>query len=347
MEDCPVLRTAFLSVFVLAALFAGSLLPIHSAAQIQNPIQAAKDAYKKAKQQAGQPQSGQPTSGQQQQTTKPQSTQQSQPQGGAAAPWTPPADDSASAAPVTLDPAKMPDIVGVHLGMTAQDALAVAKKTFPDDMYQGIPVNYWPSTEKPWYGYNLLSKAPGNFKDMSISFTAPPGTQIVWGMMRMTQKLHINKLTMIAALRDKYGKETVALNNGGGYTVVTSDAAIGRMMWLYDEKGARVPLPPSTAFPKSGNILECMGDSKLGSEPSMPKDDDWGRNYTDWCAHHFVAMFVTLAGGEDIIEYTNTYMIDVPLGIRTSHTAATWLRDVANQQHKEDLEKSKEKKPTL
>ena len=198
-------RIGFLSIFVLAALLAGSLLPLHMGAQIQNPIEAAKEAYKKAKQQAGQQQSGQ-----QQQTTKQQPTQQSQPQS-ASAPWTPPADDSASGAPVTIDPTKMPDVLGVHLGMPAQDALTAAKKTFPNDIYQGIPANFWPSTEKPYYGYNLLSKEPGNFKNMSLSFTAPPGPQLIWGTLRMTQHLHINKLTLIAALREKYGKETTAL----------------------------------------------------------------------------------------------------------------------------------------
>ena len=67
---------------------------------------------------------------------------------------------------MTLDPAKMPDVLGVHLGMPAQEALAVLHKTFPGDMYQAMPVDWWPSAEKPYYGYNVLSRAPGNFKDV-------------------------------------------------------------------------------------------------------------------------------------------------------------------------------------
>jgi len=327
---------------------AGSFLPMHSGAQIQNPIQAAKDAYNKAKQQSKQQQP--------QQQTKPQPGQPSttQPASGssgggqdAAAPWTPPTDDGGIGAAVTLDPSKMPDVLGVRLGMPAQEALTILHKTFPNDIYQGIPASFWPSTEKPYYGYNLLSKEPGNFKNMSLSFTAPPGPQVIWGVMRMTQHLHINKLTMIAALREKYGKETTAYNAGGGPTVVTNDAAIGRMIWLYDEKGSRVPQPPSTAFPRQRDVLECFMDLPLGEEPRMPKDADFAHSATDWCAHHFVAIFVTLAGGTDIIDYTNTEMVDLPLAIRTSHTAAAWLQDVAKKQHQDDLERSKEKKPVL
>ena len=84
----PVSRTAFASVFVLAAL-AVSLHSMHSAAQVQNPIQAAKDAYRKAKEQAKQQQQPQQQQQQSQQTkTQPQQGQAQS----AAAPWTPPAD---------------------------------------------------------------------------------------------------------------------------------------------------------------------------------------------------------------------------------------------------------------
>ena len=78
----------------------------------------------------------------------------------------------------------------------------------------------------------------------------------------------------------------------------------------------------------------------------MPKEDDWGKFYGEWCGQHFVAVQVTLTG-TDIIENMVTVLEDVPLGIRTSHTAAAWLRDVAQKQHQEDLEKSKANKTPL
>jgi hypothetical protein len=151
---------------------------------------------------------------------------------------------------------------------------------------------------------------------------------------------------MVSALREKYGKETIAYGHGGGPEPPANDAAIGRLLWLYDETGARVPLPPNTVFPRGAGIMECEQSSKLGSSPSMPKDDDWGKNYGEWCGHHYVVLRITL-NGTDIIESTVTSMEDVPLGIRTSQAAAAWLRDVAQKQHKDDLEKSKANKPTL
>lgn len=263
-----------------------------------------------------------------------------------AEPWTPPADDSSSAKPVKLDPTKMPDIIGLRLGMTAQEALEVSHKTYPGDLYAPTIANWWPSAEKPDYGYNVLSRLPGNNKDVVLSFTAPPGNQLIWKIERQTQRMHTNRNTLIAALREKYGKETVAFTNNGSGVVATSDASIGELIWLYDESGARTPLPPlSVINMQNQGIQGCVASGGVG-EPTMPKDDDWGKTLSEWCAHHLVALSVMFPN-MDIIEYTITKMEDVPLAMRTSHAAAAWLRDVAQKQHQEDLEKSKENKPVL
>lgn len=261
----------------------------------------------------------------------------------AAEPWTPPGDDAAGGE-VKLDPSKMPDIVGVRLGMTAQEALATARKTYPRDMYQGKPATWWPSTEKPAYGYNLLSSEDANQTDMVLSFTAPPGLQIVWAFGRQTRRLHIAKATLVAALREKYGKETAGWAGGDPRNKV-DDIHLTDLLWLYDEHGARVPIPPSTTFTSTGAISDCGIAGGL-SEPVMPKDDDYARNMNQWCAHHFVYLHIMM-GGTDIVEYTVANMQDIPLAVRSSHAAAAWLLDAAKRQHQDDLEKAKEKKPVL
>ena len=355
-------------LFVSSVLLLGCLAPVCAQAQVQNPIQAMKDAYKKAKQQSKQqqPQSQQTPqdSGAGQAGTQASGTGGTQASGAggtqeAVAPWQPPADDAAGGAagksasqasanePVRLDPMKLPDIVGVRLGMTAEEALTTLRKTYPGDMYQGIPANFWPSEQKPAYGYNLLSRAPGNNKDVVVSFTAPPGPQIVWQVARETQHMHINRGTLLAALREKYGKETVAYPASVNGVPARNDAQIVTLIWLYDEHGTRVPLPPTTVFttPNAG-VTECLGATAGMIEPHMPKDDDFAKGYNDWCAHHLVSLQVYL-GGLDIVEYTITSMEDVPLGVRTGHAASVWLNNYAQRQHQDDLERSKAKKPVL
>ena len=344
------LRPGRSAVLNRAALLAFVATSVAAHAQFQNPIQAAKDAYKKARaQQQQQQQTAGQTSGGQSQTA----TQAAAPGGGSgssdsAAPWVPPSADgpvAAAQASVKLDPAKMPDIVGVHLGMTAQEALAAARKAFPNDMYQNIPVGFWPTAVKPDYGVNVLSRAPGNFKDLTLSFTAPPGKQIVWRIGRQAQKIHTNRNTLITALREKYGKESYAWRNADMGTRVTNDAEMTGMLWLYDEQGSRVPMPNSTVFARRNSFEECVTEN-AGDEPRMPKDEDWVRRFTPWCQTHYVALTVQF-GPTEIIENTLTMLEDVPLSIRTARAADTWMRELANRQHQQDVDRSKETRPTL
>jgi hypothetical protein len=347
------------AILISSVLVAGIIPSTVLRAQFQNPITAAKDAYKKAKEQQQQQQRSAQTPGQ----TQSQSGQKPPGNGSApastsassssdAAPWVPPSDgasgasgSSRAAAAVKLAPARLPDILGIHLGMTAQEALAATHKAYPDDMYVEMKVDYWPTAVKPDYGYNIHSRAPGNFKNLSLSFTAPPAEQTVWRIQRQTQKLHTNHNTLIAALRDKYGKESFAWQNGDTRTRITNDNQITGMLWLYDEQGNHVPMPDSTVFTSFQSFEECTRIDGT-NEPIMPKDDDWAKRNTPWCASHFVALIVTFSP-TDIVENTQTMLEDIPLAVRTAHAADVWMRDLANRLHQEDLQRSKENKPTL
>lgn len=344
-------RHGRLSVLICAAFLAGIAPTAPLLAQFQNPITAAKDAYNKAKAQAKQQQQPQPS---QTPATQPQGSSQSAPAATAvnsssdsAAPWVAPSDtpSTPAAAAVKLDPSKMPDILGIHLGMTAKEAIAATHKALPDDRFVEMTNTSWPSTVKPDYGYNIHSRAPGDFKDLSLSFTAPPAEQTVWKVDRMTQKLHTNHNTLIAALRQKYGREAFAWQNGDTRTLITNDNQITGMLWLYDEQGNHVPMPPSTVFTTLQDFEECTRTVST-NEPVMPKDEDFVKRNTPWCAAHFIALIVSFSP-TDIVENTQTMMEDIPLAVRTAHAADIWMRDLANRLHQEDLQRSKENKPTL
>src|SRR6266700_2318968 len=123
-------------VLSLGAPAAAFLFLLPALGQIQNPIKAARDAYNKSRQQQQQQQQTQQQPTQQQQARPaqaPQASSASAPAPAAAAPvaaepWTPPAETPT--APVALDPSKMPDVVGVRLGMTAQEALDTLRKQY-------------------------------------------------------------------------------------------------------------------------------------------------------------------------------------------------------------------------
>ena len=340
-------RTISWATLLLPALFAVSV-----SAQIQNPITAAKEAYKKARQQqqAQQQQAqGQQTQGQQ---TPAQPPQVQPAEGGpplgpvpqvAAEPWTPPADNGTDSAPVALDPSKMPDVVGVRLGMTPLEALQILRRQYPRDRFQEMPVSMGLSM-KADYGFNILSPDALGTPDAYLSFTAPPNKQLVWRINRFTRNMHVNYDTLLAALRQKYGKETASLGNGGH--PAADESQIAELFWIFDERGRRVSLPPKAAFPGFGTIWECFSEQS-NPQPIMPVSDSDVNKHprAPWC-DSIVAIHISF-NPAPIVETSVTEMVDWPLARRTAQAYVAWQSDLAQKAGKADLEKSKQAKPSF
>ena len=325
------MRTQKYSMAIWLATALATLLVIPLAAQVPNPIQAAKDAYKEARQQ-------------QQASAQPPTAQPSNAAGADAQAAT----DSAVTAPaVPFEPAKIPDVVGVRIGMSPQEALQLLHKAYPGDRKVDMINQAWPSAQKPYYGFNIIQTDPLGTADAYLSLTAPPGPQIVWRITRFTHRVHTNRAVMLTALRQKYGKESIAFSGGGG-PGIEDDAQIGHLIWIFDESGKRIPLPPVKYFPGYNTIWDCTNAvGAMNPQPLMPENElDFTRLFPGWCAN-YVGIRVTLNGTSEIIENTSTELMDVPLGIRTAHNATAWKRDLANKLHQADLEKSKQSKPVL
>jgi hypothetical protein len=313
------------------ALLLGTLLATPLAARVPNPIQAAKDAYKKARQQ-------------QQASAKPPAAQPAEAQG---ADGQPAANTNTVAPAVPFEPARIPDVVGVRIGMSPQEALQILHKQYPGDRKQDMVNQAWPSAQKPFYGFNIIQTDPLGTADAYLSLTAPPGPQIVWRITRFTHRVHTNRAVFLAALREKYGKESMAFAPGGG-PGISDDKQIGHLVWLFDESGKRIPLPPVRFFPGYSTIWDCGNAvGGLNPQPLMPENEiDTTRLFPGWCAN-YVGIRVTLSGDSEIIENTSTELMDVPLAIRTAHNATVWKNDLANRARQADIEKSKQSKPDL
>jgi len=225
------------------------------------------------------------------------------------------------------------------------------RRQYPGDRYVQMTNHAWPGPQKPGYGYNIIQTDPLGTPDAYLSFTAPPGPQLVWRITRFTHRIHTNCAVLLAALRAKYGKESMAYPSGGGHPT-DDDSQIAHMVWLFNEQGARVPLPPARFFPGFGNVWDCGNAvGALNPQPAMPEDEaDYPRQlFPGWCSN-YVGIRVSLAAGggvSDIIENTSTEMMDVPLAVRTAHAATVWKRDLAKRLQQEELQKSNQAKPSL
>ena len=201
-------------------------------AQTPNPLQSLKDAVSKAvKQLPNQPQTqpaGQPVSAS---AASPSAPQASATTANAAGSWTPPTNEQAPAFAGPVDPSKLPEIVGVHVGTPKEDVAALIHKAFPEAAVQPIGriemgFGVWivlsatmPASEKIYFE-NVLPPAKGEvyFINRYSTFAQP-----------MSQKNYLD------AAHKKYGPET-AVRVGNGFRT---------LWWLSDEQGH--PVKPAEA----------------------------------------------------------------------------------------------------
>jgi hypothetical protein len=196
---------------------------------------------------------------------------QSQPAPGPATPNAAGASPQAQvpAAPVGgIDPSKLPDIEGIHLGMSFEDAYAKIQALFPSGPHTQVAVYYAKflhAPDKPWVGTITATYTPcGNNAcndEVTVRFNAPPNKQVVVMVERFTgfeQGKQPTADSMKATLRQDYGTE------------LPENLVPSGMGWVFDEEGR----PLSAATPKlqpkgcAGNIKAPQATGPSESNPT-------------------------------------------------------------------------------
>ena len=273
-----------------ALLVATCFVTSFASAQSQNPLQAFKDAFKKTQQEAQQ--ARQPEAQKSPPPSQPGSqagpASQRSSQVAASAPLT--ADDLNSAAPsanVVLDPKVLPDLIGVHLGMPLRTAAAALQAAYPNVKVAPLAMQM-PTIDKPVVqSLTADNKGEGSYDTVVVGVLLPPNQQIVWDVTRTVHVAQpMNRGTLLASLRQKYGKETYATGLSG--PVVTRDADIYNIYWMYDEHGSRVPLP-NPSFPQPG----CYGGNP-NTAPGTGGDPQGFVPTSAWRASSYVGVHALL-----------------------------------------------------
>ena len=240
---------------LLSTILVCGLFPERASAQFQNPITAAKDAYNKAKaQQQGQKPAAPATPQTAGTPAQPETTAAAQPMSAPAQAASSATAQSAQipAAPAGgIDPSKLPDVQGIHLGMTSQEMLPKLKALYPGPgtgtsvpgVYQ-LKVQYIHAPDTPWLGQivanvNPCEKLSLNCSDqLYVTFSAPPNKQVAVYLKR-SLTFQNGKFptadTIIAALKQKYGANPVMLD-------------ANTLAWGFDENGQ--PLTPGPGRPQ-------------------------------------------------------------------------------------------------
>jgi hypothetical protein len=240
-------------------------------------------------------------------------------------------------APATLDASKMPDIAGLHIGMTAQEAKGVLEKQFNGPARLN-PIGFGPGNRQQAVYAIIAGGGPAG--SMTADVTVPPNAQLVWHIFRGAAQPNVNRAVLLAALRQKYGKETYAtVWDGKAGELATDDSKIRMLVWLMDEQGH--PTTGPVKLDAAGNPFGCgFGNQGLGTKPP-----DYQPTPT-FCAQSFVGLSVQFPKGE-IITTTSTEMVDYPLAQRSAQATDAYTRAGNQQLQQQQQQKSQEIKPSI
>ena len=255
----------------------------------------------------------------------------------------------------------LPDILGIQLGMPAREAHAKLQAQLPKNEIQVISTNL-PTIDKPviasFKSATRQNVFPGMEADsVTVDVTLPPNKQVVWRVSRTHSfpDKGIPRDTLLAQLREKYGKETRAFGEGGHPPA--DNRQVRRLFWFLDEQGHPVKPSPtpcgadasqacegSTGGPWSG-IVESPGWGGVGS----PQYQFLSKEYV-WSLSNCTTVYVDFSVGamQELYESMAVYIVSLPMGARAGEATLKWKQDIAEGKHKQDLEKAKQQeKPKL
>lgn len=248
----------------------------------------------------------------------------------------------------------LPDILGIQLGMPAREAHAKLQAQIPKNPINVTTTNL-PTIEKPVISsFQSAPKQPLAMGDegdiVTVDVTLPPNKQAVWRVSRghYFPDKGIPKKTLLASLREKYGKESRAIASNGK-EATTDESQIVGLLWLMDEQGRPVTRPPLVGMtdPLSSCQASAEGNGAMLVESPTPT---FGNKEFEWCLSNYTAVNAVLMA-KYLPELYSDMMISVvslPFARRAGEATVKWKQDIAAGRHKQELEKAKQQeKPKL
>lgn len=344
------------ALLITAAL--ACLMPYGAWAQ-QNPFQSLKDAVNKAKQQLQQSATSTPAAG-----TAPSAGAPAAPPTTATAPaaartpstasgagvFVPPSDaPSKPAGPI--DPAKLMDIAGIHIGMPIADTVPILKKLHPGTPPQPQATG----RDEPMSAYqvNWTVQHPPPADNLWVNYTFD--TLTIYSVFRAVgYEPQISKATLVDALRKKYGPETAAMN---GYYPPKTDNDITKMWWLSDEQGKVIH--PANMSKTAYTPYGCTSNATYGYDVTSNyrtsfRNVQGGKLSAESFCDSTIMLYVEFDNGSSAGRPDSTLVLNSRSGLfdnallrRSTIAWAHHLDAQAQQQQQQSLQKANQAKPNL
>jgi len=321
----------------------------------QNPFQSLTDVINKAKQQLQQKTGTTPANGTPAAPANPApsapapSAPPSSPTTAAPASagdnvFVPPAEQASKPAG-PLDPAKLMDIAGIHIGMPIAQTVPILEKIHPGTKVQPDTR----SRDEPMaaYSVSLYVYHPPPSDNIWVNYTFD--TLEVYSVSRSVGYLpQIAKSVLLEALRKKYGPETAALSFSAP---PKTDNDITKMWWLSDEQGNIIhPANMSKyTYTPYGCAPKGFGYDVVTSYRTAFRDVQNGKLPAETFCDSTIIFYVEIENGSDssLVGNTRSFLFDSALFRRSTIAWAHHLDTQAQEQQQKALQNANQAKPNL
>ena len=249
----------------------------------------------------------------------------------------------------------LPDVLGIQLGMPAREAHAKLQAQIPKNQIQVTSTNL-PTIEKPVIAsFQSLPKQALAMGDegghVTVDVTLPPNKQAVWRVSRQHSfpDKGIPKKTLLASLREKYGKESRAIASNGK-EATTDESQIVGLLWLMDEQGRPVTRPPLVGMTDPLSSCQASAEGNGAMFVESPTPTTFASAEYKWCLSNYTVVNAVLMALYLPELYSNMMIsvVSLPYARRAGEATMKWKQDIAEGKYKQELEKAKQQeKPKL
>jgi hypothetical protein len=234
--------------------------------------------------------------------------------------------------------AKLPDVNGIQLGMTVDQALAKIKALYPNPAGMTVSyVKFEKTADKPWVHDIVLQTSVNAGEHLTVRFNDPPDEQRVLFVSRsliFQQGKQTTLANMKAALLQKYGQPRSSRSE--------------TLIWSFDEQGNPLNDPKLNGTDCSGTaVYNTAGEGGDPGRPTIaqlgvdPAQDDLQKNPCYSGVHISANTGIPMPDG--LVISLDVNMSENGYATRTYIDEQAYIKNAANQAQQEQFKKAQER----
>jgi hypothetical protein len=217
-----------------------------------------------------------------------------------------------------------PDLLGIYPGMPMNAARAQLRQR--SSKYQVV------SHSVAENGFGLTIPDPTDQDQIDVYLTMAPNDPAVW-MIRRTQTYGrgrpMAQSALLTALRQKYGKETLTADHGGGGLY---------LYWIFDLSGKLL----SNA---DQGLTACSGNTFINNIVSGPGH---GNTILDRCYASFYAVTAMLnPGNAELLQAYTVDLVNMPYAVKAATITMNANNAAAAKAKQNEMKKANQNNPTF